>query len=97
MLNFTGADVEGELVVNRREAEARGVAGTVISIALGSNESNTLLYTETILPQDIPVYVLGEVASRPLDRQAGGRLEQPGVRGQPEIRGRAHRIAAHGR
>jgi hypothetical protein len=72
-LNFTGADVEGELVVNRREAEARGVAGTVISIALGSNETSTLLYTETILPKDIPVYVLGEVqADRSIGKPAAG-------------------------
>jgi len=69
-LNLTGAEVEGESVVNRREPEARGVAGTVISIALGGNESSTLIYNETILTHDIPVYVLGEV-------QADGSVGKP--------------------
>ena len=35
--------------------------------------SSTLLYTETILPQDIPVYVLGEVqADRSIGKPAAG-------------------------
>ena len=35
--------------------------------------SNTLLYTETILPKDIPVYVLGEVqADRSIGKPAAG-------------------------
>ena len=45
----------------------------MISIALGSNDSSTLLYTETILPKDIPVYVLGEVqADRSIGKPAAG-------------------------
>jgi len=71
-INFTGADVEGESVVDRRENEARGVAGAVLSIALGSNESSSLRYTEVILTHDIPVYVMGEVQA---DRSIGKPVE----------------------
>jgi hypothetical protein len=60
-VDLEGADVEGRQVVDRREAEQQSLGSTVVGIALGSNESSTLVYTETVLPQDIPIYVLGEV------------------------------------
>jgi len=70
-LNLEGADVEGEQVVNRREAEQRGVAAVLVNVALGGGGSATLIYTETILAHDIPIYVLGEVlADRSIGRPA---------------------------
>lgn len=62
-INLEGAEVEGQQVVNRREAEPQSVAATVVSvIALGGADSSPLVHTETILPLDVPVYALGEVA-----------------------------------
>jgi hypothetical protein len=70
-LNLEDADVEGEQVVNRREREVSSVASTVINIALGGSDSAELIYTESILQKDIPVYVLGEVqADRSISRPA---------------------------
>jgi hypothetical protein len=60
-INLDGADIEGLQVIDRRSIEDRGLAATVISAALGGNDSSTLIHTETILPLDIPVYALGEV------------------------------------
>jgi hypothetical protein len=59
-LNIEGATVEGEQVVNRREREAQGVTGTILSIASGGGGAD-LIHTESILKFDIPIYVLGEV------------------------------------
>jgi hypothetical protein len=48
------------------------VAGTIISIAAGSGGAD-LIHSETILPPDIPVYVLGEVqADRSVGKPAAG-------------------------
>ncbi len=66
-LNLEGADIEGEQVVHRREAEQQGVAGTLISLASGRG-SVDLIHTETILAPAIPIYVLGEVQA---DRSVG--------------------------
>lgn len=72
-LRFEGADVEGTEVVNRREHENRGVADALLGIATGSNESSSLVHTETILLPDIPIYVLGEVqADRSIGKPAEG-------------------------
>jgi hypothetical protein len=72
-LHLDGADVEGQLVVNRRESENQGLAMAVIGIASGRSGNATLITTETILPPDIPIYVLGEVqADRSLGRPATG-------------------------
>jgi len=70
-VDLKGAEVEGESVVNRRENEAAGLTRAVISIASGRNESRQLVYTETILAKDIPIYVLGEV-------QSDGTIGKPG-------------------
>src|SRR6185312_9727855 len=48
-LKFEGAEVEGQQAVNRREREESSLAGTMVSIALGSGGPGTLIYTETIL------------------------------------------------
>jgi hypothetical protein len=73
MVDFTGADVEGTQVVHRREQEARGVAAALISVATGGNESSSLIYTETVMPKDVPIYVLGEVqANRSIGKPAEG-------------------------
>jgi hypothetical protein len=72
-VTFEGADVEGQQAVNRREREDASVVGTIASIALGSGGPGTLIYTETILSRDIPIYVLGEVqADRSIGKPAQG-------------------------
>lgn len=73
-INLDGADIEGQQqVVNQREAEARSAAAVLVSAALSGTDSSTLIYTETILPADIPVYVLGEVtAGNAIGKPAAG-------------------------
>jgi hypothetical protein len=72
-LHLEGADVEGQLVVNRRESETQGLAASVINLASGRSGHSTLITTETILPSDVPIYVLGEVqADRSIGRPATG-------------------------
>jgi hypothetical protein len=76
-LNLDGADIEGEQVVNRREAEQRGVAAVLVNVALGGGGGATLIYSETILVHDIPIYVLGEVQA---DRSIGKPAANSGNR-----------------
>jgi hypothetical protein len=72
-VNLEGADVEGQQAVNRREAEERSLAGTVVSLALGGDDSSTLIYTETVLTADLAIYVLGEVqADHSVGKPAAG-------------------------
>jgi hypothetical protein len=71
-VRLEGAEVEGRQAFHRREQEQQSVAGAVLNIALGSGGA-TLIYTETVLAKDIPVYVLGEVqADRSIGRPAEG-------------------------
>jgi hypothetical protein len=67
-LRLDGAEIEGQLVVNRRESESQGLAMSVINLASGRNQRAALITTETILAPDIAVYVLGEVQA---DRSIG--------------------------
>jgi hypothetical protein len=63
-LRLDDATIEGQVAVNRRESDNQGAAGVAIAIlnvASGRNQRATLITTETILPPDIPIYVLGEV------------------------------------
>jgi hypothetical protein len=72
-LHLDGAEIEGQLVVNRRETENQGLAMSVINLTSGRNQHATLITTETILEPDIPIYVLGEVqADRTIGRPASG-------------------------
>lgn len=57
-LNLDGAEVEGEKVVDREEAE-RDVLGVIVNAMQNVNARRR--YTETILASDIAVYVLGQV------------------------------------
>jgi hypothetical protein len=67
-LHLDGAEIEGQLAVNRRESESSGIAMSVLNLASGRNQHATLITTEIILAPDIPIYVLGEVQA---DRSVG--------------------------
>ncbi|MEA2904063.1 MAG: hypothetical protein QOI12_1450 [Alphaproteobacteria bacterium] len=72
-VSLDGAKVEGKQVVNRREDEAKSLASTVMTIAIGGSDHSELIYTETILTGDIPIYALGEVqADRSIGKPASG-------------------------
>jgi len=73
-INLDGAEIDGQQqVINRREVETRSGAAVLVTAALGGTDSSTLIYTETILPADIPVYVLGEVtAGKAIGKPASG-------------------------
>jgi hypothetical protein len=56
ILNLDGAEVEGREVVRRRESEDQSLGALVVSVvSSGSNETRTLIYTESILDSGVPV------------------------------------------
>jgi hypothetical protein len=57
-LNLDSAEVEGQQVVDREEADG-GALGVIVNVMQNVNARRR--YTETILAPDIAVYVLGEV------------------------------------
>src|SRR5262249_16021495 len=73
-INLAGAEIDGQQqVINRREAERGRAGGGVVTAGLGVTVSSTLIYTEAILPTDIPVYVLGELsAGKAIGKPASG-------------------------
>jgi E3 Ubiquitin ligase len=61
-VNGEGAEVDAEEVVNRFERDASGLSVGGIPIQIGGSERTLgYRYTESILPIDAPVYVLGTV------------------------------------
>ena len=66
-VNAEGAEVDADQVVNRFERDASGLSIAGIQVRFGEGERTLgYRYTESILPVDAPVYVLGTV------REVGG-------------------------
>jgi E3 ubiquitin ligase len=70
-VNGEGAEFDAEEVVNRFERDSSGLSVAGIQIQIGDSERTLgYRYTESILPVDAPVYVLGTV-------QDGGGIGGP--------------------
>jgi hypothetical protein len=77
-VNAEGAEVDADEVMNRFERDASGLSIAGIPIQIGDSERTLgYRYTESILPVDAPVYVLGTVQE---GGAIGGPAEQTGQR-----------------
>jgi hypothetical protein len=77
-VNAEGAEVDADEVVNRFERDASGLSIAGIPIQIGDSERTLgYRYTESILPVDAPVYVLGTVQE---GGGVGGPAEDTGQR-----------------